>query len=193
MDLHKLNPWNWFKHEEPEKEKKEIVPIKQDDYALSQSPLVNNISQLHREIDRLFEDTFRGFGLPSMSRSSLWDQMLNNDHMPAFRASVDVASDNKQYTITLEAPGLEQKDLSIELKDQVLVIKGHKQQEQEESDKHYYRIERRYGAFERVLAVPDDADINSINATMDKGLLKITIPRKEALEPKAKTIEIKKG
>jgi HSP20 family protein len=193
MDLYKLNPWNWFKHEEPEKEKKEIVPIKEGDYALSQSPLGNNISQLHREIDRLFENTFRGFGLPSMSRSSLWDQMLNNDYMPAFRASVDVASDNKQYTITLEAPGLEQKDLSIELKDQVLVIKGNKQQEQEESDKHYYRIERRYGAFERVLAVPDDADINSINATMDKGLLKITIPRNEVLESKAKAIEIKKG
>ena len=193
MDLHKLNPWNWFKHEEPEKEKKEIVPINEGDYALSQSPLVNNISQLHREIDRLFENTFRGFGLPSMSRSSLWDQMLNNDYMPAFRASVDVASDNKQYTITLEAPGLEQKDVSIELKDQVLAIKGHKQQEQEESDKHYYRIERRYGAFERVLAVPDDADINLINATMDKGLLTIIIPRKEVLESKAKTIEIKKG
>ena len=195
MDLYKLNPWNWFKHEEPEKEKKEIVPIKHDEYALSQSPLVNNINQLHREIDRLFEDTFRGFGLPSSSRSSLWDKMLNNDFMPVFKASVDVASDDKQYTITLEAPGLEQKDLSIELKDQILVIKGNKQQEQKESDKHYYRIERRYGAFERVLAVPDDANINLINATMDKGLLKIIIPRKEVLESKAKakTIEIKKG
>ena len=193
MDLHKLNPWNWFKHEEPEKEKKEIVPTKREDYALSQSPFVNNISQLHREIDRLFEDTFRGFGVPSWSRSPLWDQMLNNDFMPAFKANVDVASDDKQYTITLEAPGLEQKDVSIELKDQVLIIKGNKQQQQEESDQHYYRIERRYGAFERVLAVPDDADINSINATMDKGLLKITIPRKEVVESKSKTIEVKKG
>lgn len=194
MDLHKLNPWNWFKHEEPEKEKKEIVPIQREDYALSQSPFVSNISQLHREIDRLFEDTFRGSGLPSQSRPSLWDPMHTNDFMPAFKASVDVASDDKQYTISLEAPGLEQKDLSIELKDQVLMIKGNKQQEQEESDKHYYRIERRYGAFERVLAVPDDADTSSIKATMDKGLLKITIPRnKEVLESKTKTIEIKKG
>jgi len=53
-------------------------------------------------------------------------------------------------------PGLEQKGLSIEMKAQILIIK---QQEQEESDKYYYRIERRDGTFERILAVPDDADI----------------------------------
>lgn len=193
MDLHKLNPWNWFKHEETEKDKKEVVPVHRDDYAWPQSPLVNNISQLHREIDRLFEDAFRGFGLPSLSRPPLWDPMHRNDFMPAFKASVDVASDDEQYTISLEAPGLEQKDLSIELKDRALIIKGDKQQEQEDSDKHYYRIERRYGAFERVLALPDDADSNSIHATMDKGLLKITIPRVKAVESKAKTIEINKG
>ena len=56
-------------------------------------------------------------------------------------------------------PGLEQKDLSIELKDQILIIKDIKQQEQEESDKQYYRFERRYDAFGRILATPDDADI----------------------------------
>lgn len=193
MDLHKLNPWNWFKHEESEKDKKEIVPVQRDNYALTQSPLVNNISQLHREIDRLFEDTFRGFGLSPLSRPPLWNPMHHNDFMPAFKASVDVASDGKQYIISLEAPGLEQKDLSIELKDRILIIKGDKQQEQEDSDKHYYRIERRYGAFERVLALPDDADSNSIHATMDKGLLKITIPRIKIVESAAKTIEINKG
>lgn len=193
MDLHKLNPWNWFKHEESEKDNKAIVPVQRDNYALSQSPLVNNISQLHREIDRLFEDAFRGFGVPSLSRPPLWDSMHHNEFMPAFNASVDVASDDKQYTIALEAPGLEQKDLSIELKDRILIIKGNKQQEQEDSDKHYYRIERRYGAFERILALPDDADSNSINATMDKGLLKITIPRIKIVESAAKTIEINKG
>ncbi|GJL73647.1 MAG: heat-shock protein Hsp20 [Nitrosomonas sp.] len=193
MDLHKLNPWNWFKHEESEKDKKETVPVQRDNYALSQSPFVNNISQLHHEIDRLFDDTFRGFGLSPVSRPPLWDPMHHNDFMPAFKASVDVASDGKQYTISLEAPGLEQKDVSLELKDRVLIIKGNKQQEQEESDKHYYRIERRYGAFERVLALPDDADSNSIHATMDKGLLKITIPRTNVVESEAKTIEISKG
>ena len=194
MDIKKFAPWNWFKKEDEETggnvpvvQSTEMQPL------YSERRAVHPIAQLHREVDRLFEDAFRGFGLPSLSRPPLWDPMHRNDFMPAFKASVDVASDDEQYTISLEAPGLEQKDLSIELKDRALIIKGDKQQEQEDSDKHYYRIERRYGAFERVLALPDDADSNSIHATMDKGLLKITIPRVKAVESKAKTIEINKG
>jgi len=79
--------------------------------------------------------------------------------MPALKANVDVVSDNKKYTITLEAAGREQKDSSIKLKDQILTINGNKQQEQEERDKPYYRIERCYDTSERNLAVPNDVDI----------------------------------
>ena len=73
------------------------------------------------------------------------------------------------YTITLEAPGMEQKDLSIELKDSTLYIKGKKQQKQEEKDKNYYRVERHYGSFERVLANPDDGNADEIEASMKNG------------------------
>ncbi|GJL74983.1 Hsp20/alpha crystallin family protein [Nitrosomonas sp.] len=116
---------------------------------------------------------------------------FSDDLMPVFRANVNIASDDRQYTITLEAPGLAQEDLSIELKDRVLVIKGAKHEEQEEKDQHFYRKERRYGAFERVLAVPDDADTDGIHASMDKGLLKITIPRQEVDKSSVKKIVIK--
>lgn len=193
MDLHKLNPWNWFKHEEPEKAKNEIVPVKHEDQSLSRFPQINSLNQLHREIDRLFEDTFRGFGLAARPRSELLSQFFSDDFMPAFKANIDVASDEKQYTITLEAPGLAQDDLSIELKDRVLVIKGTKQEEKEEKDQHYYRKERRFGTFERVLAVPDDADVDGIQANMDKGLLTIKIPRHEADKSTVKKITIKNG
>ena len=189
MDFHKLNPWNWFKHEESKQQESSIVPVKREQYNQAQYPLAN-LSHLHNEIDRMFENAFRGFGLPSLSRSNRWEQMFSDDFLPAFRANVNIASDDKQYTITLEAPGMEQKDLSIELKDRVLVVKGNKQQQQEEKDKQYYRIERHYGAFERVLAVPDDADVDEINARMDKGLLTITIPRKKVAETDVKKIDI---
>jgi len=116
--------------------------------------------------------------------------MFNDDFLPAFHAHVNIASDDKKYTITLEAPGLEKKDVSIDLKDRVLVIKGNKQHE-EEKNKQYYRIERHYGAFERVLAVPDDADINEINASMDKGLLTVNIPRKKIAESDVKKLKLK--
>lgn len=190
MDYHKLNPWNWFKHEETKPSGKNIVPVKREENSQSWNPMAN-LSQLHHEIDRVFEDSFRGFGFPSLSRSRMWDQMFSDEFLPAFHANVNIASDDKQYTITLEAPGLEEKDMTIDLKDRVLVIKGNKQHEQEQKDKQYYRIERHYGAFERVLAVPDDADIDEISASMDKGLLTINIPRKKVASSDVKKIEIK--
>lgn len=193
MDLHKLNPWNWFKHEEPGKNDSEIVPVKHDDQSMGKYPLLNNLNQLHREIDRLFEATFRGFGVSDRNPPEMMNHFFSDDFISAFRANINVASNDQQYTVTLEAPGLAQDDLSIELKDQVLVIKGNKQHEQEEKDQHYYRKERRYGAFERVLAVPDDADIDAIHAKMDKGLLTINIPRKAVDESNIKKIAIKNG
>ncbi|MGD9386334.1 MAG: Hsp20 family protein, partial [Thioalkalispiraceae bacterium] len=68
--------------------------------------------------------------------------------------------------------------------------KGNKQQEQEEKDKHFYRIERHYGSFERVLAIPDDAETNKITASMKNGVLTIDIPRKEMPATEAKRITI---
>jgi len=187
MDIKKFIPWNWFKHEEKQQQANQTLPVKRGDYLQAQHPF-SNMMQLHREIDRLFDNAFQGFPFPG--RSSLWDQNLNDDFLPSFQANVDIASDESQYTIKLEAPGMEQKDISIELKDRALIIKGIKQQEQEEKDKHYYRVERRYGSFERVLAIPEDGNAEDINATMKNGVLSITIPRNALPKSDVRRIDI---
>ncbi|HFE36999.1 MAG TPA: Hsp20/alpha crystallin family protein [Gammaproteobacteria bacterium] len=187
MDMKKLNPWNWFKHEEKNQDNKAVVPVKQGEHQQAKQPL-SDMMQLHTEIDRLFQNAFRGF--PAFGRPSAWGQMMNNDFMSAFEANVNVASDDKQYTVTLEAPGLEQKDIAIELKNQTLFIKGNKQQEKEEKDKHYYRVERQYGSFERVLAIPDDGDVEGISAAMKNGVLTVNIPRKDTPASDVKKISI---
>lgn len=187
MDIKKLNPWNWFKHEEKQAERGEMVPVKQGEYPQPQHPFAHML-QLQREMDRLFDDAFRGF--PAIGRSPFLNRMMSDEFAPSFRASLNVASDDRQYTITLEAPGMEQKDLSIEIRDRVLSIKGNKQQEKEERDQHYYRIERHYGAFERVLAIPDDGNADEISAAMKNGVLTVNIPRKEVSESGTKRINI---
>ena len=189
MDIKKLNPWNWFKHEEG-RDEKNTIPVRRGQGTPSLYHPLGNVAQLHREIDRLFDDAFRGF--PSISHSPFWGNMVNDELMSSFRASVNISSDDKQYTITLEAPGMEQKDLSIELKDHALFIKGEKQQEQEEKDQHFYRIERLYGAFERVLAIPEDGGADDISASMKNGVLTVTIPRREPPKSNVKQIEIKR-
>jgi HSP20 family protein len=180
MDLSKLNPWNWFKHEDGAKSA-ESIPLKRDDYASSTAPTARgrdlaqpvDIWQLHREMDRLFDEAFRGFGLPSRALSSTLASLSED----VFRPRLNVASDAQHYTITLEAPGLQQGDISLELKGQALFIQGEKRVEKEDKDKHYYRIERRYGQFQRVLDLPEDVDLDKIEAKMKDGVLTINLPR----------------
>ncbi len=177
MDLSKLNPWNWFKHEEGAKSA-ESIPLKRDDYqsttpARREVGTVGDIWQLHREMDRLFDEAFRGFGLPSRAL----DSTLAPLNEALFRPNLNVASDDKQYTVSLEAPGLVQDDIKLELKGQTLFIQGEKRVEKEDKDKHYYRIERRYGQFQRVLDVPEDVDLDKIEAKMKHGVLTINLPR----------------
>lgn len=177
MNLQQLNPWNWFKHEETSSAS--TIPVKKTDVSSVEFkhnlPASPSIFQLHREIDRLFDDVFRGVGLPGFGSSWLGDSIWGRS---AVDAKLNVASDDKAYHISLEAPGMTEKDISLELSNDVLTIRGEKKEENETRDKHYYRIERSYGSFQRVLNLPDDCDQDAIKADMKNGLLEITLPRK---------------
>ncbi|WP_404415494.1 Hsp20/alpha crystallin family protein [Marinospirillum sp.] len=187
MELDKLNPWNWFKHEEVNKGEGP-VPVKREDHPVSRghSGFPGDIWQLHREMDRLFDETFKGLGWPSFSKAG-----RERGGSLAFTPKLDVASAEKEYTITLEAPGLEEKDIQLDLQDHTLFIRGEKRQENEEKDKHFYRIERSFGQFQRVLELPQDVDTEAIQAKMNKGVLTLSLPRKEADgQPQPRKIEI---
>lgn len=189
MNLQKLNPWNWFKHEEDHDSYENTIPVKKNNY--SELNNRNPIFELHSEIDKLFDRAFQGFGIAPFRTG------LNNDGTLAkLRASalfvpdLNISSDDKEYVITLEAAGLEQKDISIELSDRRLLIKGNKQEEIENKDKDFYRIERKFGSFQRVLALPEDAVADAIKASMKNGLLTVKIPRSENQLTNSKKIEI---
>ncbi len=192
MNLQKLNPWNWFKHEEQgSKEQGVTVPVKKSEYD-RQLAVQNPLMQFHQEIDRMFEDAFRSFGFPAlnseMPKPGTWLQQLQT-----FNPELNISSDDKEYTITLEAAGLEDKDISINIDDRCLIIQGNKEEESENKEKSFYRIERRYGSFQRVLALPDDADDESIKASMKNGLLTIHIPRRDASGKRTRAIAIEKS
>lgn len=194
MDLQKLNPWNWFKHEEPSTAGNQ-VPVKRSVHSnplpMASAAGTQPLLQLHQEIDQLFEDVFRGFGFPSrggttraLSGTSGW----GGDG--AFRPNLNVSSDNESYQISMDVPGLTETDLSIEVRGDVMTIQGQKREETENKDRHFYRVERRYGAFQRTLALPEDANVDQIKATMKDGVLNLRIPRNETLEADVKKITI---
>ena len=174
MDIKKLNPWNWFSHEE---EQARNVPVRQGDRQ-HYSPL----AQLHRDIDLMFGNVFPGIG---------WGRMLDIDD-GLLRPNVDVASTDKEYTITVEVPGVDEKDVKLELThDGQLIIRGEKKQEKEQKDKNFYRSERSYGSFQRTLSLPEDAAKDVIDASFKNGVLTITCPRKAIAQTPTKRIEIK--
>lgn len=186
MNLQQLNPWNWFSHEEAGKSS--TVPVKRSSEPAEKTPVSHHpVVQLHREIDRLFDDAFRSVGFPGTRSRWLDDGIFSST---GFEAKLNVASDASNYHISLEAPGLTEKDIAIELNKGVLTIRGEKKEESETKERHYYRMERSYGSFQRVLALPEDADQGSINASMKNGVLEINVARKALPASETKRIPI---
>ncbi len=185
MDIKKLVPWNWFiKEEEAEKG----LRVTQSDSRRQDHPMYHPMQQIHHEIDRMFDSVFSGFGLPRFGSSLPGFPNLSED---VLKPTLDVGCTDKEYSISIEVPGVDEKDIRLELSDNTLTIRGEKKRDQEEKEKNYYRLERSYGSFQRVLSLPDDVDQEGIKAKFKKGVLKITVPRRELPKPDVKRIEVK--
>src|SRR5690606_27285121 len=97
----------------------------------------------------------------------------------------------KQITIEVDLPGVDEKDGSVTMANGMLTIKGEKKSEREEKAENYHMAERSYGTFERSLTLPDTIDEEQITAQFDKGVLKITAQKRPEAVKAEKKIEIK--
>ena len=104
---------------------------------------------------------------------------------------VNLAESETDYEVTLDLPGVDAKDVSVELKDDQLTITGERKSETEESGKTFHRVERRYGKFRRVISVPVPIDEEKITADYSNGVLKVTLPKSEKVKPRR--IEVTKA
>jgi HSP20 family protein len=101
--------------------------------------------------------------------------------------TLDMKETKDKLVVKAELPGLEAKDVELSLADDILTIRGEKKAEKEEKDEHHYVVERYAGAFERRIKLPTPVKTDMIDATFEKGILTITLPKSE----EAKTKEIK--
>jgi HSP20 family protein len=186
MDIKKWVPWNWFKKEEEDAGK--MVPVKRENAKEQGGVPAHPLQQFHHEIDRLFDQAFRGFGLsPFGFDQPLFPRLADGILKP----TLDLGATDKEYTITVEIPGVDEKDIKLEIINDTLTISGEKKQEKEEKEKNYYRMERSYGSFQRMLSLPEDADQDKVNATFKRGVLTVTMPRKALPKSDVKQIEVK--
>ncbi|MCI5142415.1 MAG: Hsp20/alpha crystallin family protein [Candidatus Electrothrix sp. ATG1] len=144
------------------------------------------LRDFHREIDRLFDRTFRDFDFSSFKLDR--PLLFTADRM--FRPVTDLSSSDKEYTVTVEIPGAEKEDIKIEVSNNVMTIRGEKKQKKEEENKNHHQQERFYGSFQRVLSLPKDADQNNIKANFRQGVLTVTMPRKAMPKPDIQEIPI---
>jgi HSP20 family protein len=137
----------------------------------------------HREMDRLFNRFLGGFDIEPWREM----QMLEGDFVP----SVDITENDKEIIVTAELPGMSDKDLNVTVSKSELTIKGEKKEETEDKGKDYYRAERRFGSFCRVIPLTSEVDESKTDAQFKKGVLTVRMPKTAEARSAAKKVTVK--
>ena len=179
MTLKEIVPWRWGGLRRWEDEDRPFESF------------FREMDTLHKEMDRLFEDFWKGSGRHAMMTTP-WHSMTGapwsqGERMPR----VDETEDEKAFHVRVELPGMDKEDVDITLSNGMLTIRGEKKREDEEKGKDFYRKERSFGVFRRTLPIPIDVDEKAIMASFDKGVLSIELPKSEEARKKVTHIDIK--
>ena len=124
-----------------------------------------------RQMNDLFADFFGGYPLAERGGGPEWAPA-------AFTPRVDVAETDTEVKVSAELPGMDEKDISVELQDDVLILRGEKKSEQEEKGKNWFRREQSWGSFHRSIELPAGVDAAKATAKFKKGVLVFTAPKR---------------
>jgi HSP20 family protein len=185
-----VSKWNPFKFLRKSPDEKRSESTRTDDTKMSSLPAGGLMP-----LPLLFADPFRAmqsFLLDPVGGNGKLDSWFGDFSPSAFRPRIDVVEDNDAIRITAELPGMDRDDLHVAVEDDALVLRGEKKLESKQDEKGCYRIERAFGRFERVVPLPDGLDLDSAEATFDKGVLTIRVPKSKASadNPAAREIKI---
>lgn len=133
----------------------------------------NNMRNLQREIDRVFDSFFptQRTDEPEESSKAVW------------APRVDLSETDDLYRIELDVPGMTRDDITISYQDNQLAISGERREESREEDNEYVRVERSFGHFYRAFRLPKTVNAEDIEAAYDNGVLTINVPKAEESKP----------
>lgn len=120
-------------------------------------------------------------------------KFLEKNYSKSFSPSVNTREDEKAYFIEVDLPGVKKDDISVSIEDGNLVVSGEREMKEEVKKKDYYRMESSYGKFMESFALPENANVDAIDAKVEDGVLNVVIPKVKEEEKKenAKKIEVK--
>jgi HSP20 family protein len=136
-----------------------------------------------QEMNRLFDDFFKGFGLRSAEEGV--------EAFGVFAPQVNMSEDEKSVRVSAELPGIDEKDIDINLSRDSLTIKGEKKEEREQKSEQSYYTERSFGSFMRVIPLPAEVNSDKAEASFSKGVLTVTMPKVRGEKKEQKKIQIK--
>jgi len=127
---------------------------------------------LQDRINRVFRESYTGADR---------DEALTTS---SFAPAVDVYEDEHKVTLKIEVAGIDEKDIDVQVENNVLTVHGERKMEKDEKEENYRRVERQYGSFTRTFTLPPTVDAEHVSANYDKGVLKIDLPKKAEAKPK---------
>ena len=165
---------------------KDLVPRFGRESSLARREEADPFRDFQREMNRLFGEFF-GEQRPALrDREPGWAPA-------AFLPRVDVSETDAEVKVSAELPGMDEKDISVELQDDVLTLRGEKKTEQEEKGENWYRREQSVGSFHRSIELPADVDASKAVAKFKKGVLTVVAPKRADEPSRRKTVPIQGG
>ena len=137
------------------------------------------LSSLQAEVNRLFQSFF---DTPSTG--------AGNGTSRRWHPAMDLVETEHHFVLRADLPGVAEEDVKVEVEDNVLTLSGERRHEQEVAKGGYYRLERASGAFARTLTLPEGVDADADEASFDKGVLEVRIPKPEARKPRRVAISV---
>ena len=139
---------------------------------------------------------FGGLGMLRKEMESLWDRFFNEtqltgDMTDTWLPALDISEGKDAFVVKIELPGMTEKDVNVSISGDLLTIKGEKKKEKQEKDEHFHRVEIHSGSFQRSFQLPSSVKADKIEASFDKGILKISLPKIEDAKKKDIKIQIK--
>lgn len=162
---------------------KDLVPRFGRETAPARCAEVDPFRDLQREMNRLFGEFFDDLAPVGRGRESAWAPA-------AFVPRVDVSETDTEVKVSAELPGMDEKDISVELQDDVLTLRGEKKSAQEEKGKNWFRREQSYGSFQRAIALPAGVEAAKAVAQFKKGVLTFTAPKRPEEQARRRTVPI---
>ena len=158
---------------------RDLTPWRGGAPGFARDPFAN----FRREMDRLFDDFFAPLEPRSFAGAGMAERAVS--------PSIDIHETEQSYQVTAELPGIDPKDVELDLRDNALTLRGEKRSERTEGDGGRRYTERTYGRFERTIPLPTEVEADKVEASYENGVLKVVLPKNAQARDKSRRIEIR--